>query len=127
MATGNVNQQIGLDGAAVVAAGATVCGSSIGGLWMHLKHVLNEATLLNKSLGAKVARMCKVSGMLLHVVKHSILALLRFIAVRAYKFSLLVLGVDVFCVCHPAGQLTPPTSPINFMNLPPPTKSRSEV
>lgn len=102
MATGDVNQQIGLDGAAVIAAGAIVRGGSIGGLWMYLEHMLNKATLLNEPLLAKVACVCKVSGMLFHVIKHSILALLCFVAVRADEFALFVLGVDVFCVSHPA-------------------------
>ena len=101
----------------MVTAGTVPEGGTGGGMGLH--HVLLEPGLLDKGLAA--SRLCtnvvEDTGMLLHVIEHSVLALLDNAAVRAYKGTGLVPRVSHFDGrSHPEwGYLG--GSPIKFLPL----------
>lgn len=87
----NVNKQIRLHATRVVTARARVLRYSTAGrggsLRMGLDHVLLEAALLDEALRAHTTHVRQLSGMLLHVIEHRILALLGNSAIGADKLT----------------------------------------
>lgn len=59
-----------------------------------------EAALLEKALAAIGTGVWQLSGVLLHVVEHRVLAGLRDPAVRAYELALLVSDIDSLRLDH---------------------------
>ena len=92
--TGDVNDHVGLHGRPVLAAGAgEAAGSAL--CPVNLELVLRQPALLNEALAAAglVAGPLELTGVLLHVVEHRVLALLCLSAVRTDKQALLILEV----------------------------------
>ena len=93
----NVNDEICLHLASMVAAWAVPYGCALLGMRLHC--VLLEATLLNKGLTAArlLADMRHLSSMLLHVIEHGVLTLLDIATFRTDKLPLLIPQVSHLC------------------------------
>ena len=98
----NVNCEIRLHLARMRTAGTlpyrrTFC-------WMCLHRVLLQAALLDERLAAPrfLADMGEMSGVLLHMVEHRVLAILDLAAIRTDKLPLLIPHIrHLRCECHP--------------------------
>ncbi len=97
----DMNEQIGLDGSGVVAAGTRVrCSRSIR-CRMDLAHMLCKSTFLDKGLFTSrlSTHILLFACVGLHMIEHCVLAVLGNAALRAHIFALLVLCVGGGCNC----------------------------
>jgi len=102
MPTPDVDNEIGLHLASVVTAGTIPDSGALGGMGLH--HVLLEPGLLDKGLAASRfgTNVVEDTGVLLHVIEHSVLALLDDSTIRADKGTGLVPQISHFDGrCHP--------------------------